>query len=334
MRVLVTGAGDYLGRRLIARLADGLPAGGRILGIAGEPMGAGDPASAGDPALPGVAHRTVDPLDPAALTATVADFDPTVVVHLAALASVAESSRTPAHAWRADLLGSLNLAEAVGRACRGARFVFVSSTEVYGAARAGACLDEAVPPRPCNIFGRTKHACEAILRDVLSTARVRHTVLRPSNYIGPGQSTAFAAPSLAMQIARVEAGLVPSAVAGSAFPPVIEVGDLGVCRDFIDADDVTAACRAAIAADLPDGGVYNVSSGVATPIGAVLDTLRGLARAPFDVRVSPDRLRPSEVRSVCCDASAFAAATGWRPEVPLARSLAAILDDARGRVAV
>ena len=317
MRVLVTGAGGFLGRRLLDALRSGLPAQGRILGIDRSL-----PA-----AVPGIEALEVDPFDGAGIAAAVAAFDPTDVVHLAALASVAESNATPALAWRADLLGSLNLAEAVARGSRAARFLYVSSTEVYGEAFLGSgAVGETVIPKPNTIYGRTKYACEAILRDILLSAGVRHAVLRPSNYIGPGQSEAFVAPSFAGQIARIEAGLAP---------PVLEVGDLGVRRDFIDVSDVTAACRAAIAAGagLPDAAVFNLGSGVATPVSDILERFRGLARAPFEVRVSDGRLRRSEVRCAVCDASAFTAATGWRPRVPLADSLAAILADARATVA-
>lgn len=318
MRVLVSGAGDYLGGRLLGALGAALPPGGRILGIDRRM-----PATA---AGPGIACAAVDPLDGAAIEAAVAGLDPTVVVHLAALASVAESTRTPALAWRADLLGALNLAEAVGRVAPRARFIFVSSTEVYGdAAGRDGPVDETAPARPCNIFGRTKNACESILRDVLSSARVGHAMLRPSNYIGPGQSEVFVASSFAAQIARIERGRAA---------PVLAVGDLSVRRDFIDVSDVIAACLTAIqpGVEVPDGGVFNVSSGVATPVSEILDTLRGLSPVPFEVRVARERLRPAEVRSVACDAAAFTAATGWRPRVPLADSLVAILDDARARI--
>lgn len=317
MRVLVTGAGGYLGRRLLDALRAGLTADSRILGI--------DRQVAAVP--PGIEAEVVDPFDGDAIAAAVARFDPTDVVHLAALASVAESNATPALAWRGDLLGTLNLAEAVARGSRGAQFVYVSSTEVYGEAfRGGARIDEAVTPKPDTIFGRTKYACEAILRDILTGAGVRHLMLRLSNYIGPGQSEAFVAPSFAGQIARIEAGRAS---------PVMEVGDLSVRRDFIDVSDVTAACLGVIAegAALPDGSVFNIASGVATPVDEILASLRGLARVPFEIRVAPERLRPSEVPNANCDASAFTAATGWRPLVPLADTLAAILAEARSRIA-
>ncbi|SDA34489.1 Nucleoside-diphosphate-sugar epimerase [Methylobacterium sp. UNC378MF] len=314
MRVLVTGAGDYLGRRLLAALRRDLPPDSRILGLDRSPQ----------PPLDGVTLKAVDPFDAGDLAETVAGFDPTFVFHLAALASVAQSSETPSFAWRAELLGTLNLAEAVARTR--ASLVFLSSTVVYGEAfRDGSRPDESVTPRPDTISGRTKNACEYILRDVLANARVKHLVLRPSNYIGPGQSETFVVASFAGQIARIERGLVP---------PSLEVGDLSAGRDFFDVDDFTAACLRVIARidDLPDGGIFNVGSGIVTPVSDILDTLRGMTDSRFDLHVAPGRVRPAGVRSEGCDPAAFTVATGWAPVIPLAQSLSTILAEARTRL--
>jgi len=313
MRVLVTGAGDFLGRRLLEALRQGLPPGSRILGIDRRAQ----------PPLDGVTLLDVDPFEAGKLTGAVAAFDPTFVFHLAALASVARSSETPAYAWRADLLGTLNLAEAVARTR--ATLVFLSSTVVYGEAfRDRPRPDESVTPRPDTISGRTKNACEYILRDVLANAGVKHLVLRPSNYIGPGQSETFVAASFAGQIARIERG---------SLPPILEAGDLAAGRDFLDVSDVTAACLRVLdlAEDLPDGGIFNVGTGIVTPVSAILDAFRGLTDADFAVQVAPDRTRPTGARSQGCDPTAFAAATGWAPVIPLAQSLQAMLDAARAR---
>ena len=196
MRVLVTGAGDYLGRRLLEALRRDLPADSRILGIDRTPQ----------PPLDGVTFLVVDPFDADSLSEAVSAFDPTLVFHLAALASVAQSSETPSYAWRADLLGTLNLAEALAKSR--ATLVFLSATVVYGEAFQDRMRpDESVTPRPDTISGRTKTACEYILRDVLANAGVKHLVLRPSNYIGPRQAETFVVASFAGQIARIERGL-------------------------------------------------------------------------------------------------------------------------------
>jgi GDP-4-dehydro-6-deoxy-D-mannose reductase len=314
MRVLVTGAGDYLGRRLLEALRLGLPAGSPILGI----------DRAAQPPLEGVTFLEVDPFEAGRLGQAVAAFDPDIVFHLAALASVAQSSETPSYAWRADLLGTLNLAEAVAQTR--AALVFLSSTVVYGEAfRDHPRPDEGVTPRPDTISGRTKNACEYILRDVLARAGVKHLVLRPSNYIGPGQSETFVVASFAAQIARIERGLAAAS---------LDVGDLSAARDFFDVADFTAACLRVIARidDLPDGAIFNVGSGVITSVAEILDALRTMTEATFTVRATPDRVRPQGVRSEGCDPTAFAQATGWRPALPLTQSLAVILAEARARL--
>ncbi|MCJ2136414.1 NAD(P)-dependent oxidoreductase [Methylobacterium sp. J-026] len=314
MRVLVTGAGDYLGRRLLEALRRDLPAGSRILGIDRTPQ----------PSLDGVPFLVVDPFDADSLAEAVAAFDPTLVFHLAALASVAQSSETPSYAWRADLLGTLNLAEAL--ATTRATLVFLSATVVYGEAFEDRTRpDESVTPRPDTISGRTKTACEYILRDVLANAGVKHLVLRPSNYIGPGQAETFVVASFAGQIARIERGLAP---------PSLAVGDLSAGRDFFDVADFTAACLrvAERIDDLPDGAIFNVGSGTVTSVSGILDALRGLTDAAFTVEVVPDRVREAGIRAEGCDPAAFTAATGWSPVIPLAQSLSAILADARSRL--
>ncbi len=100
----------------------------------------------------------------------------------------------------------------------------------------------------------------------------RHLVLRPSNYIGPGQSETFVVASLAGQIARIERGLAP---------PNLAVGDLSAGRDFFDVADFTAACLRVIERidDLPDGGIFNVGSGVVTPVSEILDALLRMTEA-------------------------------------------------------
>jgi GDP-4-dehydro-6-deoxy-D-mannose reductase len=309
MRVLVTGAGDFLGRRLLEALRRDLPSGSRILGI----------DRTAQPPLDGVTFLVVDPFDAGRLAAAVAEFDPTLVFHLAALASVAQSRETPSYAWRADLLGTLNLAEALAKS--GATLVFLSASVVYGEAfRVRSRPDESVTPRPDTISGRTKTAC-----DVLAHAGVKHLVLRPSNYIGPGQAETFVVASLAGQIARIERGLAL---------PCLQVGDLSAGRDFFDVADLTAACICLTErlADLPDGGIYNVGSGTVTPVSGILNALRDMTDATFTVRVVSDRMRDASTLAEGCDPSAFMAATGWKPVIPLTQSLSAILAEARARL--
>jgi len=316
-RILITGAGGFVGRHALAAFAGKLGAGDALAGI-GRAM----PAEQSDR----VERRSIDLLDGPALTAFVAAFRPTHILHLAALSSVQQSAGSAGETWRSNVLGLLNLAEAVAQGAPGASVVFASSGEVYGRAfLSGEPVDEAARPQPANVYARTKLAGEDLLGDVLPAAGVKLIVLRPFNHIGPGQDERFVVPSFAGQVARIEAGLVP---------PVVEVGDLSARRDFLDVADVVAAYSAVIerSDELADRSVFNIASGIARPISDILATFRAKARLPFEIRVARDRLRPSEIPTASGDASALVAAVGWRPQVPWADSLGAILDDARSRL--
>ena len=273
-----------------------------------------------------MAYETIDLLDEAALSAFVARFRPTEILHLAGLASVADSASGPGQTWRVNVNGLMNLVAAV-EAVPGCTFFFVSSGEVYGSAfLAGHALTEDSEPLPRNTYARSKWVGEQLLRDLLPRIGVKLVVLRPFNHIGPGQDERFVVASFAGQIARIEAGLVP---------PCLEVGNLSSYRDFLDVADVAQAYAGLIgrAESLPDGRVFNISSGMPRTIASALDGLRDRARVPFEIRIAPERVRPAEIPLAAGDAGRLRAATGWRPLVAWEDSLTRVLDDARARLA-
>jgi GDP-4-dehydro-6-deoxy-D-mannose reductase len=273
-----------------------------------------------------VALCRINLLDGSATANFVADFRPTHILHLAALSSVQQSIGSAAQTWRSNVLGLLNLAEAVTTHAKDATFLFVSSGEVYGRAfLCGVPVDESTRPWPTNTYSRTKLVGEDLLLDTLAATDVKLVTLRPFNHIGPGQDERFVVPSFAGQVARIEAGL------GS---PVVDVGDLSAKRDFLDVSDVVAAYVTLVedSDGLPDRSTFNIASGLARPISDILDHLTSKARVPFQVRIAEDRLRPSEIPTASGDASALTAAIGWRPKVSWDESITSVLDDARSRI--
>ena len=313
-RILVTGAAGFVGGHVLPLL---VAAGDRVAGI-----GRGRA-----PRLPaGVTYETVDLLDEAALAGFVARFRPTEILHLAGLASVADSASGPGQTWRVNVNGLMNLVAAVA-AVPGCTFFDVSSGEVYGSAfLAGHALTEAAEPLPRNTYARSKWVGEQLLRDLLPRIGVKLVVLRPFNHIGPGQDERFVVASFAGQIARIEAGLVP---------PCLDVGNLSSHRDFLDVADVAQAYADLIGQSdsLMDGSVFNISSGQPRTIASVLEDLRERARVPFEIRVAPERVRPAEIPMAAGDAGLLRAMTGWRPRVAWDAAVNRVLDDARARLA-
>jgi GDP-4-dehydro-6-deoxy-D-mannose reductase len=227
-----------------------------------------------------------------------------VVFHLAAFADPKQSHEDPSltYADNAELTARL-LAET-----RAGRYVLASTCQVY--APSEAPCSETSPVAPRNPYAASKLCAEAL--GLASGKEV--VVLRPYNHTGPGQSDKYVCPRIARQIARAEAGLGP---------PVLEVGALEPRRDFFDVRDMVRAYRLA-AERAPAGEIYNVATGRAIPIAEVLRLL--LAESRVRLRVSPRR---GEADLVSGDTAKFRAATGWRPEIPLRKTLLDLLDHER-----
>lgn len=311
-RILVTGAAGFVGRHAVTALVAAADPSDRIVGI-----GRGKSV-----ALPnGATFQSLDLLDTSALMDFISAYRPTDILHLAAIASVQQSANAPGETWRVNLVGLLNLAEAVIRFAPDATLFSVSSGEVYGRAFLnGQPLNETASPDPQGAYACSKWFGETLLRDVMKNGRF--IVLRPFNHIGPGQDERFVVPSFAGQIARIEAGLVP---------PVLEVGNLDAKRDFLPVSDVVGAYTSLIArgAQIESGTVFNVASGHPRSIASVLADMRRHARAPFKVQIAPDRVRPSEIPVAAGDASRLSAATEWFPREDWDTTLSEILAYAR-----
>ena len=297
-RILVTGAGGFVGRHLLPALVAAHP-GAELLTAA------------------------FDITDPHAVD-TALDARPDAVVHLAAVAAPMDARRDPDAAWRTNLHGTLLLARAVLARAPAATFLFAGTADAYGTSfRGGQPVDETAPLAPQNTYGATKAAADLAL-GALAHEGLRAVRMRPFNHTGPGQSDAFVVPAFARQVARIEAGLQA---------PVMDVGDLAPERDFLDVRDVCAAYARALDAGLPPGTILNLASGASRRIGGVLDALLALAGVTADIRTDQARLRPSDIPRAAGDAAAARRLLGWAPAVAWERTLADVLDDWRARVA-
>jgi GDP-4-dehydro-6-deoxy-D-mannose reductase len=139
---------------------------------------------------------------------------------------------------------------------------------------------------------------------------------RPFNHTGPRQDPTYAAPTFAQQIALIEKGRMR---------PEIIVGNLEASRDLHDVRDTIRAYTAIVERGVP-GRVYNVCSGQAFTIREVLDRLVGMSRVPVTITVDPARFRPSDNLMLWGDRSRIERELGWKPEIPLDKTLADLLD--------
>ncbi len=273
----------------------------------------------------GTSWQRLDVTDRGAVESLIADLKPTIVIHLAALATYRSSVLDPDLAWKVNLFGTRYVAEACLRIVPDCRFLHVGSGEVYG----HACnrffpIGEDAPLEPGNIYAVTKAAADLAIGEA-SYRGLNAVRVRPFNHTGPGQGEALFLPAVAAQIARAEHGLGD---------PIIRIGNLQTARDILDVRDVVRAYLLLLQNwnSLPRGSVFNVASGIASPMRQLLDDLISLSRVPLRIEQDPQRMRPSEVPRVAGDASRLHSFTGWHPQHHLADTLATVLADWRSKV--
>lgn len=303
---LVTGSEGFVGKHLCALLsAKGWELRGCDLEV---------PAEAKD-------RRACDIADPAQIERLLQWAEGvTHVFHLAAVTFLPEAARDPALTFRVNLNGTVGLATSVHRHAPNARFVYVSTSEVYGIPQT-LPLRESHPLCPANPYAISKAAADQYCAYLYKTTGQDVVRLRPFNHTGPGQEDRFALPSFARQIAEIEAG---------ESEPVLKVGNLDAVRDLSSVGDVVRAYEVA-ALEARPGEAYNICSGNSAPMRQALDMLLSLSTADIAVEVDSERLRPSEVPEIRGSHEKLSADTGWRPEISLEELLSQLLSHWRGR---
>ncbi|WP_236192454.1 GDP-mannose 4,6-dehydratase [Pseudomonas glycinae] len=248
---------------------------------------------------------------------------PDAVIHLAGQTFVPEAFRDPARTFDINLLGTLNLLQALkARGFKGT-FVYVSSGDVYGQVEEIALpITEQQPPCPRNPYAVSKLSAEFLSLQWGLSEGWPVLVARPFNHIGTGQKESFVIASAARQINRIRQGLQA---------PQLEVGDIDVTRDFLDVGDVVSAYFALLEKGTP-GQVYNICSGHEQSIRSLIEQMADLAQVKLQLVQDPARMRRADQRRVCGSHQRLARTTGWTPQITTQQSLRAILSDWETRV--
>ncbi|PMW94306.1 NAD-dependent dehydratase [Pseudomonas sp. FW215-R2] len=248
---------------------------------------------------------------------------PDAVIHLAGQTFVPEAFRDPARTFDINLLGTLNLLQALkARGFKGP-FLYVSSGDVYGQVDESAlAITEQQPPCPRNPYAVSKLSAEFLSLQWGLSEGWPVLVARPFNHIGTGQKDSFVIASAARQINRIKQELQA---------PQLEVGDIDVTRDFLDVDDVVSAYFALLEKGTP-GQVYNICSGHEQSIRSLIEQMGDLAEVELQLVQDPARMRRADQRRVCGSHQRLARTTGWTPQISIQQSLRAILSDWEKRV--
>lgn len=316
MRVLITGIAGFVGSHLVDFL--------QRIDPAPEVFGLVKPRGTLPDLPPSVTLIEGDLEESASVESAVESVMPDRIVHLAAQSSPQLSWADPAGTYRTNVLGLLNVLEAVRKRGIAPRTLVVGSAEEYGLADPRDLpLREDAPLRPQSPYASSKVAQGFLALQYTLAYRLPIVRTRTFHHTGSRRGEAFAESSFARQLAEIEAGIRP---------PVVSVGNLDSVRDFTDVRDVLRAYWLLLERGEP-GEVYNVCSGRGTRIGDLLDLLIRISGLDIEVRVDPQKVRRAEIPEIVGDPSKIKSAVGWQADVPLDRTLRYLLDGWRERLA-
>lgn len=295
--VLITGAAGYLGVHVSEAVGKGRSF-RRVVLTDLAPSKNAPRLVAADLADPAKAHRLVR------------SVKPDMVIHCAgAKAEAPWETLTVAY-----LTTTQNILTALRASSRACRFILPSSSTVYGKPSDGSTIvTEACPLNPLTPYGKIKAAQEQ-LAIAAQTPKLRITVGRIFNLIGPQLPENLVIGSWARQLAAIERGL-------SA--PVLRVGNTDRKRDFVDIRDVSRALIT-LGVSNEGGGIFNIGTGKTVSLQEMLRVLLQSILSPKKIKIVKAAAR---VRAASVDVRDLGGSPkkihrqGWKPDFALPSSL-------------
>lgn len=296
-KVLVTGAGGFIGSHLVERLAQ---QGAKVRGFVRY-------NSRGDPGLlrlvPGDLLASVELLpgelrDAQAVCEAVRECE--IVFHLGAIISIPYSYRHPVEVAETNFIGTLN----VLMACRDQgvrRVIHASSSEVYGTAQ-HVPIDEGHALQGQSPYSASKIGADKLAESFYCAYGVPVVTVRPFNTFGPRQS------------ARA---VIPSIVTQALVNGTIHVGNLDTRRDFTYVDDTVMGFMRAAEVEKIEGRTFNLGTGTEIQIRDLANLVMRKINHSVKIVVDAERLRPerSEVKRLLSDNRLARKVLDWNPQV-------------------
>jgi NAD dependent epimerase/dehydratase len=240
-----------------------------------------------------------------------------VVFHLAALIGIPYSYVAAESYVATNVLGTLNLLNA-SRAHGIERFVHTSTSECYGSATY-VPIDEAHRLRAQSPYAASKIAADKLVESYHCSFGLPASVLRPFNNYGPRQSARAIIPTIIEQLlfGRDE----------------LRLGAISPKRDFLFVEDTCEAFCMMAEADSAIGELVHVGTGVSISIGELAETLMQLTGIHKPIVCDEDRLRPegSEVSELRCDPTRARELIAWTPQVSLEEGARRVIDSLQRR---
>ncbi len=301
-KVLVTGAGGFIGSHLTERLVEiGAEVTALIRYNSRNFWGWLEESQC----LKNVCIITGDVRDYDSVKAAMKGTD--VVFHLAALIGIPYSYESPIAYIKTNIEGTYNVLQAA-KELKVQKVVSTSTSEIYGTARF-VPISEEHPVNPQSPYAATKAGADFLALSFHRSFNLPVTVIRPFNTFGPRQSARAIIPTIIAQIA--------------AGQRKIKLGSLAPTRDLTYVRDTVNGFVRIAESDKSPGQVINIGSNFEISIGDLAELIAGIMGAEIEVETEQKRQRPdkSEVERLWADTKKAKEVLAWSPQVTLEEGL-------------
>jgi len=237
--------------------------------------------------------------------------DQQTVYHLAALPFIPDSYVNPEEFFRVNVEGSINLIRQAIDSRTVERFIYLSSSEVYGTAQS-VPMNEDHPTWPHSTYAVSKLAADRTVFTLYKEHGFPAVIVRLFNSYGPNITQPYIIPEIALQLLEGNRHLT--------------LGNVDSSRDFTFVED---AARAIILSSLSNqavGEVINIGSGRDVKIVDLAGLIAKIIGTEFSLEKDPSRLRPYDLDRLICDNSKAKRLLGWEPQVDLEAGLRRTVD--------
>jgi dTDP-glucose 4,6-dehydratase len=307
-KVLVTGAGGFIGSHLVETLVN---AGAQVRAfVRYNSRGDAGMLRLLQPEVLGAVEIIPGDLrDEEAVREAVKDCS--IVFHLGALISIPYSYHHPAEVAATNMMGTLNML----LACRDLgveRLVHTSTSEVYGTART-APISESHPLQGQSPYSASKIGADKLAESFYCAYDLPVITVRPFNTFGPGQSGR---------------AVIPTIITQALTQDTIRLGNQETTRDFTYIDDTVSGFMRAAESSAGMGEVFNLGTGEEIRIGSLANLVISMIGRDVKIETDAERLRPqkSEVMRLISDNSRARAVLGWTPVIPFETGLARTIE--------
>jgi len=229
------------------------------------------------------------------------------VIHLAALPFIPDCYAQPGEFFRVNAIASVNLMWKSIRSETVRKFVYISSSEVYGTAKY-VPIDEQHPTLPHSTYAVSKLSADRALFAMYKEHDFPTVIIRPFNTFGPNITQPYIIPEIALQLLSRKNGR-------------IQLGNIEASRDFTYVTDIARGILMALQSKCAIGETINLGSGKSIKIRDLVFLMAKLVGKKVKIEQDKTRFRPYDVECLLCDNRKAKKILGWAPQVTMEEGL-------------